>query len=417
VSDAALDPLEEQVRDALLHLYDVAYLQTHPLAGLGGGDGSALRGKALLQTLLDAVAALEPRPGTAAGSPAWRGYHLLELRYLEGLSVNEAVEQLAVSRTQYRRDHRRALGAVTSLLRDRLQLERAAEPPDRPDSREELALHEAEQMADRLTLEHVDAAAAVGDTLALLRSAAEEEGVALSLRAAPQLPPLYCDRPALRQVLFGLVSSGLAHAAGGGAIEVAARAEGGAVELRVTARPGPAGRTEAVAPDPPEVKVAGRLVEAMGGALRTGGEGEAAWWARVSLPTVERPVVLVLDNNPDFVGLVERFLGEEDWEVVGAPDVGRAHALAVERRPDVILLDVMMPGRDGWDLLLLLRGRPDTRSIPVVVCSVLYEPQVARSLGAVAYLAKPVSREALLRELARWRPGPGSAGGSARPPR
>ena len=112
--------------------------------------------------------------------------------------------------------------------------------------------------------------------------------------------------------------------------------------------------------------------------------------------------MLVLDNDADFIGLIARYLADHNWRVVGAQEVKQAHALALELHPTVIMLDVMIPGEDGWDLLLALKSRPETRQIPVIVCSVLYEPRVARTLGAVAYLPKPVSQTALLESLAPW---------------
>ena len=66
-----------------------------------------------------------------------------------------------------------------------------------------------------------------------------------------------------------------------------------------------------------------------------------------------------------------------------------------------ILLDIMMPQRDGWTLLGQLREHPDTHAIPVIVCSILPQEQLALVLGAAAFLRKPVSRADLLRALAQ----------------
>ena len=149
-----------------------------------------------------------------------------------------------------------------------------------------------------------------------------------------------------------------------------------------------------------------QLMAALGGSLEvqapTNGQ---PWGARVVLPIGERPLVLVLDNHPDFINLVARYLAEHHWSVIGAADVEQAQTLALKLVPRVILLDVLMPGRDGWDLLLALKSRPETRQIPVLISSILYEPQVARALGAAGYLAKPITQAALLEALAPYRPG------------
>jgi non-specific serine/threonine protein kinase len=128
------DAFPRLVRDALRHLYDPVYLQTHPLtrwAGLapeaapGGArrGGSVAGGAALRRCLLEAIAALQP-PGPepaagaagAAGRGAWRRYRLLVLRYAEGLEIPAVCDQLAVSRREYERTHRLGLEAVVSVL-------------------------------------------------------------------------------------------------------------------------------------------------------------------------------------------------------------------------------------------------------------------------------------------------------------
>lgn len=73
-----------------------------------------------------------------------------------------------------------------------------------------------------------------------------------------------------------------------------------------------------------------------------------------------------------------------------------------------------MPGRDGWDFLQALKASPATRTIPVIVCSVLDEPEVALSLGAAAYLQKPIDQRRLLTTLrAVVGPPPADTAGAA----
>jgi CheY-like chemotaxis protein len=67
--------------------------------------------------------------------------------------------------------------------------------------------------------------------------------------------------------------------------------------------------------------------------------------------------------------------------------------------PDAIILDVMMPEMDGWEFLQRLRARPETALIPVVICSIFNDPELAYSLGASLYLPKPVSRDNVLKAL------------------
>ena len=61
-----------------------------------------------------------------------------------------------------------------------------------------------------------------------------------------------------------------------------------------------------------------------------------------------------------------------------------------ELQPDAIVLDVMLPDIDGWQVLTHLYDRPATRSIPVIVCSVVREEALALALGATSFLSKPI---------------------------
>src|SRR5437867_3259020 len=87
--------LDQQVRDALTHLHDLPYLQTHPLARLLELDPATRAptpGHVLQERLLGAIQRLRPSPDTPPGARAWRTYRLLHLRYVEGLEVVEAIE-------------------------------------------------------------------------------------------------------------------------------------------------------------------------------------------------------------------------------------------------------------------------------------------------------------------------------------
>ncbi len=99
--------------------------------------------------------------------------------------------------------------------------------------------------------------------------------------------------------------------------------------------------------------------------------------------------------------LFERYLAPQHYEVIHAHNGKQALQLIEEKQPDAITLDVMMPNVDGWQVLRMLAGKPATARIPVIICSVLQEPDLAFSLGARAYLKKPVDRQELIATLAR----------------
>jgi len=63
---------------------------------------------------------------------------------------------------------------------------------------------------------------------------------------------------------------------------------------------------------------------------------------------------------------------------------------------------VMMPQVDGWELLQLLKLDEILRHIPVIVCSAWNDPDLSQSLGAAAYLKKPVTQKMLLQEVQKF---------------
>jgi len=152
------------------------------------------------------------------------------------------------------------------------------------------------------------------------------------------------------------------------------------------------------------LEVCRRLVRDMGVGLVVDDRSAEEWNTHLIWGSSRPRTLLVIDDNQEFANLFRRFLTVHHWEVIGAADSEAAYAEISRKRPSVILLDVMMPRQDGWEFLMDVKSRKDTRDIPVIVCSVLSEPQLAASLGADAYLTKPVTQQALLQALSPWTP-------------
>jgi signal transduction histidine kinase/DNA-binding response OmpR family regulator len=100
--------------------------------------------------------------------------------------------------------------------------------------------------------------------------------------------------------------------------------------------------------------------------------------------------VLVVDDDEAVHDVVGAMLGREGYRVLHARTGPEAMALAREQRPDAITLDVMMPQMDGWAVLSALKADPDLRAIPVVIVTMLNDRAIALSLGADAFLSKPI---------------------------
>lgn len=117
----------------------------------------------------------------------------------------------------------------------------------------------------------------------------------------------------------------------------------------------------------------------------------------------EKPLVLVVDDDPEVIYILEKYLRDDGFEIAVARTGDAAIEQARALRPFAITLDIMLPGKDGWEVIQTLKDDPATADIPIIVVSMLDNRQLGYSLGAAEYLVKPVSRKVLLERLAQLR--------------
>ena len=108
-----------------------------------------------------------------------------------------------------------------------------------------------------------------------------------------------------------------------------------------------------------------------------------------------------MDDQVAAQKMFQRYLSRTNLEVIGITDPTQGLAMARKIQPALLILDVMMPHIDGWEVLQTLQLDPETKHVPVIICSAWGEPELARSLGAVAFLKKPVIQKDLLDVLVR----------------
>ena len=109
--------------------------------------------------------------------------------------------------------------------------------------------------------------------------------------------------------------------------------------------------------------------------------------------------VLVVDDDPQLLTLVERMLAQTGARTVLAEDGHAGLRLFYQHRPDLVILDIMMPGLNGHEVCRLLRELSD---VPVLMLTALDDAgQIAASLGEGAddYVTKPFHNEVLLARL------------------
>jgi PAS domain S-box-containing protein len=111
--------------------------------------------------------------------------------------------------------------------------------------------------------------------------------------------------------------------------------------------------------------------------------------------------ILAIDDDPQVISLYERYLQPQGYQVVSLSDPSRAVERVRQLKPFAVTLDIMMPGYDGWRVLNDLKSNPETRNIPVIVCSIVEEQEKGFNLGATDYLVKPILEDDMLNVLDR----------------
>jgi CheY-like chemotaxis protein/nitrogen-specific signal transduction histidine kinase len=257
----------------------------------------------------------------------------------------------------------------------------------------------------------------------VIQPLADKQGVTLELDLPADAPEMYLDPMRIKQVIYNLVSNAIKFTRRGGKVRFQAILREHVLEL-VVRDTGIGIRAEDLGrlfneferlELPKGMKAEGsglglaltkRIVELHGGTVAVESEIEKGSTFTVRLPLIGQhppnkaegrgPLVLVVEDDPRAAQLIAAHLGAGGLSVAFARTAEQALALAIELRPTAITLDIVLPGTDGWTLLSQLKTAPETARIPVVVISMMDQPDRGVLLGAADYLAKPVSQAALL---------------------
>ena len=117
-----------------------------------------------------------------------------------------------------------------------------------------------------------------------------------------------------------------------------------------------------------------------------------------------KPLVLVVDDDPDLVDAVSMKLESESFRVAKAYDGVEAWDRIKEERPALVILDVMMPNKDGYTLCDELKNDPDYKDIIVVLLTAVasavestrYTHQDGMSTLADDFITKPIDLDKLM---------------------
>ena len=109
--------------------------------------------------------------------------------------------------------------------------------------------------------------------------------------------------------------------------------------------------------------------------------------------------ILVIEDDPSALKLVEYTLEQEGYQVISAKDGLEGIKKARDEHPGLIILDIMLPGLDGYDLCQQLRQKPETSLLPILMLSAKArqdDKDIGLRMGADDYLTKPADPSIIL---------------------
>lgn len=395
-----------QLRGALNGLYSPPLLRKNPLTELLELEHKSNPSFELQSILLEAIEALRPIDSTPFKSEVRSLYQILRRRYTEQVSQNQVAGDLSFSIRQLQRKESIAREVLGDYLYKRYSLEDkipawratthfASDENTALDSQVPSRMQEMEYLKESLPSQEVRLDQVIDDMLETIAPLVQACRVAIDYEPLEDLPLVYLQAPLFRQALINIMSAVLLYVPGG---KVAIRFENGpqTITIHILRQAGQVFSSNNDTTE--ELKTAAQLIKLCGGVLVTaaGIYLDPPFSASICLPIVEQATVLVIDDNQDTLQLFRRYLAGSRYHFVGAQTAAIGLSLVKDICPKVIVLDVMMPEQDGWRLLGLLRQQPVSDQIPLVICSIFPQENLALALGASAFLRKPVSRSHFL---------------------
>jgi len=269
---------------------------------------------------------------------------------------------------------------------------------------------------------------AIEYSVSMVRERADRRGLRLVVNVADDLGVIEADELRFKQVVLNLLSNAVKFTPEGGVVTVTAVTTDEGVSVTVT------DTGIGVAPEDCErifesfqqgrrgassqegtglgLTLCRRIVGLMGGRMWLDSEVGVGSTFGFTIPTrsaaavqpasattgggTSSATILVIDDDHRSTELLTAYLEAAGLGVEHAHDGEIGLDKARQHGWAAIVLDIKLPGLDGWEVLQRLKSDPLTRDIPVVIVSIVDERNRSLSLGAVAHLVKPVSRDDLL---------------------
>jgi CheY-like chemotaxis protein len=407
-SESTFTDLEDALREALTHLYDPLYEIPRILQRTLGIDPSGGT-ETMRAAIVQALDGLKPASYLPEDAPIGRLHDVLVSRYVQRQTQEDVAEHLSVSSRYVRMLQRKA---ITALAKKIWQKPGLGAPSSVKDGREretpapatiaagaESASWSSQLREELQSLASTDPGAVANVQEAMINAA--ELGASLvhernlTLDLLPTVPGWHAriHPSALAQVLLVAISD-FAQSLPAGTITLGSDQIDDAIVITVQC-------CHPMAQAPSNLSLVEEISDAYGGSADMDIDSFGSCLT-VKLPLaspVERITVLVVDDNADLVTFYRAYTTGTRYDIVHVSE-GKDALEAIETHaPHVIVLDVMLPDMNGWKLLVHLHAHPTSRAIPIVVCSVIREEELALSLGAAALIPKPVGRVQFIRAL------------------
>ncbi|MEL7434767.1 MAG: response regulator, partial [Chloroflexota bacterium] len=320
-----------------------------------------------------------------------RIYNLLHLHYVGGMTIQEVAQELGISVRQAYRDLKKGQDSVTSVLwftfgqeQTDSATEDTIQATAQPQTHTMDTLSSVDSEITRIggTIETISLASLIQRSLSALEPLSQQHNVTVKNAVTDDArisTNLTIARQAMMTLLSQIIQQSPAH------ISLNLKDTAQHTTLVITHD-----STQSNAPVPNVVQ---QLATQLGWIVTTTSD-------EITLQFHQpETTVLLIDDNIGLVDLMKRYLSDQSYRVLTTHTGIEGLQIAQAVQPDVIIMDIMMPEMDGWEVLQRLRTFNTTCHIPVVVCSVINDPQLARSLGASKFVAKPIDKEKLLQSL------------------
>lgn len=371
-----------QVKEALESIYDYPTLQRHVFAKKLQADSPGNRDNPAHQVrrlLVEAIEKLNPGNHEGARSGTKRIYNLLHLHYVGGMTIQEVALELGVSARQAYRDLKKGQDSVSSILWYKL----GGQNIETTQSMNTLSSIQTEVTRLNASAQWINLNQLLSGISNALTPLKEQYNVEISILISPDAR-MSSNSTIARQIIMNLLSQTIQQ----NPVRVDIYLEETDKYFILNMDCERALENTNLSP------VVMQLAQQLKWKIE-----QTPQSARILMQRLDTTILLI-DDNEGLVDLMKHYLGEQSYQVMTAFNGIEGLKLAREAKPDVIIMDIMMPEMDGWELLQHFRTIPDTCEIPIIVCSVINDPELAFSLGVSKFITKPVDKDKLFQALA-----------------